>query len=59
MTTHQEWSIPPTISIDQVQGFTLYATRNVLSVRSDELIDLAATNVGRHLFEAGSRGSNG
>ena len=52
-------SIPPTVSIDQVKGFTLHAPRNVLWVRIDELINLASTNFGRHLFEAGSHGSNG
>jgi len=46
MTARQELSIPPTISIEQVKGFTLYATRTILSGRGDELIDLAATNVG-------------
>jgi pyruvate dehydrogenase (quinone) len=50
MTARQELSIPPTISIEQVKGFGLYATRTILSGRGDELIDLAVTNVGRHLF---------
>jgi pyruvate dehydrogenase (quinone) len=34
---------------EQVKNFTLYATRTVLSGRGDELIDLAKTNVTRHL----------
>jgi pyruvate dehydrogenase (quinone) len=50
MTARQELSIPPTISFEQVKNFTLYATRTVLSGRGDELIDLAKTNVGRHLL---------
>jgi pyruvate dehydrogenase (quinone) len=50
MTARQELSIPPTISIEQVKGFTLYATRTIVSGRGDELIDLAETNVARHLF---------
>jgi pyruvate dehydrogenase (quinone) len=50
MTARQELSIPPTINLDQVKGFTLYATRAVLSGRGDELVDLAVTNVARHLF---------
>jgi pyruvate dehydrogenase (quinone) len=33
-----------------VKGFSLYATRAILSGRGDELVDLAVTNVGRHLF---------
>jgi pyruvate dehydrogenase (quinone) len=49
MTARQELSIPPTITFEQVKGFTLYATRTVLSGRGDELIDLAKTNVVRHL----------
>jgi pyruvate dehydrogenase (quinone) len=60
MTARQELSIPPTISIEQVKGFTLYATRTILSGRGDELIDLAETNVARHLFKgrpAGGRAS--
>jgi hypothetical protein len=36
--------------LEQVKGFSLYATRAILSGRGDELVDLAVTNVGRHLF---------
>jgi pyruvate dehydrogenase (quinone) len=50
MTARQELSIPPTISLQQVKGFGLYATRAILSGRGDELVDLAVTNVARHLF---------
>jgi pyruvate dehydrogenase (quinone) len=50
MTARQELSIPPTINFEQVKGFSLYATRTILSGRGDELIDLAVTNVARHLF---------
>ncbi|HEX4216502.1 MAG TPA: ubiquinone-dependent pyruvate dehydrogenase [Candidatus Dormibacteraeota bacterium] len=50
MTARQELSMPPTITFDQIKGFTLYATRTVLSGRGDELIDLANTNVTRRLF---------
>jgi pyruvate dehydrogenase (quinone) len=49
MTARQELSIPPTITFEQVKNFTLYATRTVLSGRGEELIDLAKTNVVRHL----------
>jgi pyruvate dehydrogenase (quinone) len=49
MTARQELSIPPTITFEQIKKFTLYATRTVLSGRGDELIDLAKTNVARHL----------
>ncbi|HET6835234.1 MAG TPA: hypothetical protein VFH30_15320 [Acidimicrobiales bacterium] len=40
----------PAITLEQIKGFTLYATRSVLSGRGDELIDLARTNVTRRLF---------
>jgi pyruvate dehydrogenase (quinone) len=50
MTARQELSIPPTITREQIRNFTLYATRTVLSGRGDELIDLAKTNVERHIL---------
>jgi pyruvate dehydrogenase (quinone) len=50
IVARQELSIPPTVTLDQVKGFTLYATRSVLSGRGDELIDLVKTNVTRRLF---------
>ncbi len=50
LTARQELSMPPTITLDQIRGFTLYATRTILSGRGDELVDLAATNVGRRIF---------
>jgi pyruvate dehydrogenase (quinone) len=54
MTARQELSIPPTISLEQVKGFSLFATRTILSGRGDELIDLAETNIARHLFNGRS-----
>jgi pyruvate dehydrogenase (quinone) len=50
IVARQELSMPPTVTLDQVKGFTLFATRTVLSGRGDELIDLATTNVGRRIF---------
>ncbi len=41
----QELALPPTITLEQVKGFTLYATRTILSGRGDELIDLATENL--------------
>jgi pyruvate dehydrogenase (quinone) len=41
----QELTMPPTISADQVWGFSLYMIRAVLSGRGDEVIDLAKTNL--------------
>ncbi|WP_254648713.1 thiamine pyrophosphate-dependent enzyme, partial [Streptomyces sp. GbtcB6] len=49
MTARQELSVPPTIKFDQVRGVALYAARTVLSGRGDELLELARTNVVRHL----------
>jgi pyruvate dehydrogenase (quinone) len=49
MVARQELAMPPTITYDQIKGFTLYATRTILSGRGDELIDLATTNIGRRL----------
>jgi pyruvate dehydrogenase (quinone) len=50
LTARQELSIPPTVTLDQIKGFTLYAARTILSGRGDELIDLATTNVGRRVL---------
>jgi len=50
MTARQELTLPPTITLDQVKGFALYATKSVLSGRGTELIDVAKTNVTRRLF---------
>jgi len=45
MTTRQELSIPPKISADQATGFTLWATRSILSGRGDEVLQVAKTNI--------------
>ena len=39
-----ELSMPPNITLEQARGFTLYMVKAVLSGRTDEVIDLAATN---------------
>ena len=44
-TARQELSLPPKLAFGQIKGFTLYATRTVLSGGGDELIELARTNV--------------
>ncbi|RIJ76757.1 ubiquinone-dependent pyruvate dehydrogenase [Nakamurella silvestris] len=51
VTAQQELSIPPSITAQQVKGFTLYAIRTILSGRGDELMELADTNVFRRLFD--------
>jgi pyruvate dehydrogenase (quinone) len=45
MTERQELSIPPRITTSQAKGFTLWATRSVLSGRGDELLEVARTNL--------------
>ncbi|MDI1464117.1 ubiquinone-dependent pyruvate dehydrogenase [Catellatospora sp. KI3] len=43
--SRQELSLPPKITLAQLKGFTLYATRTVLSGNADEIFDLAKTNL--------------
>jgi pyruvate dehydrogenase (quinone) len=50
VTAREELIIPPTITVEQAKGFSLFALRTVLSGRGEELIDLADTNVYRRLF---------
>jgi pyruvate dehydrogenase (quinone) len=45
MTERQELSIPPVITSSQAKGFTLWATRTVLSGHGDELLEVARTNL--------------
>jgi pyruvate dehydrogenase (quinone) len=40
-----ELSLPPNLTYSQVKGFTLYATRTILSGGGGELIELAKTNL--------------
>ena len=47
LVNRQELTMPPTISADQIRGFTLYMIKAVLSGRGDDLIDLAKTNLFR------------
>jgi pyruvate dehydrogenase (quinone) len=44
-TARQELSMPPKITLEQAKGFTLYATRTILSGGGDEIIELAKTNL--------------
>lgn len=45
VTAKHELSMPPTISPEQVKGFSLWVLRAVMSGRGDEVIDLAKTNL--------------
>jgi pyruvate dehydrogenase (quinone) len=44
LVNRQELSMPPTITIEQALGFSLYTIRAVLSGRGNEVVDLASTN---------------
>jgi pyruvate dehydrogenase (quinone) len=43
-TTRQELALPPKLTFGQIKGFTLYATRTILSGEGNEIIELAKTN---------------
>jgi pyruvate dehydrogenase (quinone) len=45
MTVREELSIPPKITYDQARGFTLWATRSILSGRADAVLEIARTNL--------------
>ena len=46
----QELSFPPTITLEQMTGFSLFALKAVLSGRGDEIVDLAKVNLLRRWF---------
>ena len=45
--SRQELSMPPTITLEQAKGFSLFMMKAVLSGRGDEIIDLARVNLFR------------
>jgi pyruvate dehydrogenase (quinone) len=45
ITARQELSMPPTITAEQVKGFSLWVLRAVMSGRGDEVLDLAKINL--------------
>ena len=45
--SRQELSMPPTITLEQAKGFSLFMMRAVLNGRADEVIDLAKVNLFR------------
>ena len=47
IVSRQELSMPPTITVDQMKGFSLFMIKAVLDGRGDEIIDLAKVNLGR------------
>jgi pyruvate dehydrogenase (quinone) len=44
-TARQELSLPPKLTYGQIKGFTLYATRTILSGGGEELVELTKTNL--------------
>lgn len=45
LVSRQELSMPPTITLEQAKGFSLFMLKAVLSGRGDEIIDLAKVNL--------------
>jgi pyruvate dehydrogenase (quinone) len=45
LVSRQELSMPPTITLEQAKGFSLFMMKAVLSGRGDEIIDLARVNL--------------
>ena len=43
----QELAMPPTITLEQMSGFSLFMLKAVLSGRGNEIIDLAKINLFR------------
>jgi pyruvate dehydrogenase (quinone) len=44
-TDRHELSLPPKLTYGEIKGFTLYATRTILSGEGEELIELAKSNL--------------
>ena len=44
-TARQELALPPKLAYGQIKGFTLYATRTILSGEGSELVELTRTNL--------------
>ncbi|MFH0342854.1 MAG: hypothetical protein ACHBNF_12155 [Chromatiales bacterium] len=47
IVNRQELAMPPTITLEQITGFSLFMLKAVLSGRGDEIIDLAKINLFR------------
>ena len=45
VTAKHELSMPPTIEVEQIKGFSLWVLRAVMSGRGDAVVDLAKTNL--------------
>ena len=47
VVTRMELAMPPKVTAQMAKGFTLYMMRAVLNGRTDEIVDLALTNLRR------------
>jgi pyruvate dehydrogenase (quinone) len=47
IVSRQELSMPPTITVDQIKGFSLFMIKAVLDGRGNEIVDLAKVNLRR------------
>ncbi|MGA9669227.1 MAG: ubiquinone-dependent pyruvate dehydrogenase [Terracidiphilus sp.] len=47
IVSRQELSMPPTITVDQIKGFSLFMIKAVLDGRGSEIVDLAKVNLRR------------
>jgi len=47
IVSRQELSMPPTITLEQAKGFSLFLLKAVMSGRGDEIVDLAKVNLFR------------
>ncbi len=47
VVTRMELAMPPKVSVEMAKGFTLYMMRAVLNGRTDEIVELARTNLRR------------
>ena len=47
LVSRQELAMPPTITLEQMTGFSLFMLKAVLSGRGDEIVDLARVNLFR------------
>jgi pyruvate dehydrogenase (quinone) len=45
LVSHQELSMPPTITYEQARSFGLFMLKAVLNGRCDEIVDLARVNL--------------
>jgi len=49
VVNRQELSMPPTIQVDQMVGFSFYMIKAVLDGRGTQILDLAKANLLRNL----------